>query len=78
MMGFAPGLGGGASMGILWIVILVAVVWFVRNGDLARWTRQGDTPDAPSVDPALETLRRRYALGEIDADEFARRKADLA
>jgi len=62
-------------MGILLILILVAVVWFARSGDLARWVGQRD---APTVDPALETLRRRYALGEIDADEFARRKADLA
>ncbi len=64
-------------MGILWILILVAVVWFARNGDLARWIGQLDAPDAPTVDPALETLRRRYAQGEIDADEFARRKANL-
>lgn len=63
-------------MGILWILIVVAVVWFARNGDLARWIGQRD--GAPPVDTALETLRRRYALGEIDADEFARRKADLA
>jgi len=65
-------------MGILWVLIVVAVAWLARNGDLARWTSRRDAPYAPSVDPALETLRRRYALGEIDADEFARRKADLA
>lgn len=67
-------------MGILWILILVAVIWFARNGDLARLIGQPDTPDtpdAPTADPALETLRRRYAQGEIDADEFARRKAAL-
>ncbi|MDF1521882.1 MAG: SHOCT domain-containing protein [Trueperaceae bacterium] len=63
-------------MGILLILGLVAVVvWFARSGDLARWVGQRG---GPTVDPALETLRRRYALGEIDADEFARRKADLA
>jgi uncharacterized membrane protein len=65
-------------MGFFWILILVAVVWFARNGELARWIGRLDAPDAPKVDPALEALRRRYALGEIDADEFARRKADLA
>lgn len=64
-------------MGILLILILVAVVWFARNGDLARLIGQPDAPDAPTDDPALETLRRRYAQGEIDADEFARRKAAL-
>ena len=66
-------------MGFFWILILVAVVWFARNGELARWVGPRDARDAaPQADPALETLRRRYALGEIDADEFARRKADLA
>lgn len=63
-------------MGILLILVLVAVVvWFARSGDLARWTGQRATPTG---DPALETLRDRYARGEIDAEEFERRKADLA
>ena len=75
-MGFGLGMGGGASMGILLLlVVVVVIVWFARSGDLARWVGQRDVP---TVDPALETLRRRYALGEIDADEFERRKADLA
>ena len=64
-------------MGILLILILVvAVAWFARNGESARWIGQRD--GAPKADLALETLRQRYALGELDADEFARRKADLA
>ncbi len=76
VMGFGLGMGGGAFMGILLILVLVAVVvWFARSGDLARWAGQRG---APTSDSALETLRHRYARGEIDAEEFERRKADLA
>jgi hypothetical protein len=32
---------------------------------------------APGFDPALEEVRMRYARGEIDRDEFARRSSDL-
>ena len=31
----------------------------------------------PAVDPALGELRLRYARGEIDRDEYARRAGDL-
>jgi len=35
-------------------------------------------PPAPPSDPALDTLRLRFARGEIDADEYASRAALLS
>jgi putative membrane protein len=61
---------GIAMMLIFWGVVLVGVVvgirWLVRQGQGAR------------SDPAMDTLRQRYARGEINQDEFETKKRDLA
>ena len=70
--------GGWLMMGIgmlFWVVILVAVVWLVVGTISAADRRQaGDRVDR---DEALELLRRRFASGEIDAEEFESRLAML-
>jgi uncharacterized membrane protein len=58
---------GGLSI-LFWLVVLGAVVWGVL-----RFARRRNI--APPVDfayepSALELLRRRYALGEIDVETF--------
>jgi putative membrane protein len=62
---------------VLAIVALVclAVVWAFRLRRAAR-------PSAPAAgallrDPALESVRMRYARGEIGRDEFLQASADL-
>lgn len=66
------GMGGGL---VLWTLILVAVVvvlvFFVfrGNGLGQRSTNPSDSPE--------EILKRRYARGEIDRDEYERRLNDL-
>lgn len=64
-------MGWGGAMGLLWIVLLVAVVWalFTVLRPAGR-----DRDAGPS---AREILDRRYANGEIDADEYQRRLNDL-
>lgn len=57
--------------GLIWVAVLVllvlSIVW------LARGTR---STELPAYD-AEETLRRRYAAGEIDAEEYRRRRETL-
>lgn len=75
-MGGMDGMMGGGFMMLLWIIFWVAVIvlvaWAVvrlfrgRTGD----GRTRGTQDR--VDPAEETLRQRYARGEIDAGEYER------
>lgn len=65
---------------LFWILAVLAIVWLARNlglGDLWRDRRDGQAPQPPAEDRAMSTLRERYARGEIDADEFERRKRDL-
>ena len=66
--------GGWLMMGIgmlFWIVILVAVVWLVVRTINAADRRQAD--GRGDRDEALDVLRRRFANGEIDAEEFEQR-----
>ncbi len=79
-------MGGGmmAAMGI-WALLLIATllavlvlsalgsVWLVRR------LRQdvGGSPVSPNGDSAHDTLRQRYAAGEIDDDEYERRLSAL-
>lgn len=64
---FGMGLGG-LGMILLWLVPLVLLVLlFRRHG--GKEERRGKT--------ALEILEARYARGEIDQDEYRKRRADL-
>lgn len=80
--GWGMGAGGPIGMILFWIVAILAVAWLLRSLDLGTaWSGRRDeprTPDTPAPDLALSILRERYARGEIDADELARRKQDLA
>ena len=76
MMG--PGMMGGFGtmffMPILGIVVLGLIIWAVvaavrKPGESDGSTRQADS--------ALEILKRRYARGEIDKEEYEAKKRDL-
>lgn len=80
-------MGGGmmAAMGIwvlLVVITLLAVLVFSVLGSvwLVRRLRQdvGGTPVSWNSDSAHDMLRRRYAAGEIDDDEYERRLSALS
>ena len=50
----------------LLVLIIVTIIWLLRNM----------SPDRRH-DPAMDDLRRRYAAGDIDDEEFRSRKAAL-
>ena len=62
---------GGGMMWVFWILIIVALVWFVTFA-----TRRGGSPPG-NEKSALEILKERYAKGEIDREEFEQKKKDL-
>ena len=80
MGGMGSMMGGGMAVGmLLWALVglallvlaVVATVWLVRRmGPESRGEQQHDG--------AEHVLRRRYAAGEIDDEEFHRRLAALS
>ena len=57
-------------MPLLWIVIIVTVVWvLVRRRSGRQTVERQDSPE--------QILKRRYAAGEVDKDEYERRLSDL-
>jgi len=74
MMGDGNGMWfGGGFMWILWIVLIVVSVWFIKaaiNSDTSGNT--GHSDESP-----LEILKKRYARGEIDEAEYERRRKEL-
>jgi putative membrane protein len=58
---------------LFWILIIGAIVfavrWFLRDGS---WT------SSPGQETPLDILKRRYAKGEIDREEFAAKRQELS
>jgi putative membrane protein len=73
-------LGGGMLMFLFWGAILGGIALLVAG--LARHRRGGDTPQGAQAagrgESPMEILKRRYASGEIDREEFERMKELLS
>lgn len=63
-----------AGMGLIWILLLVAVVFAAFR---LAGPRGSDGGEPPAEDTPLKILERRYARGEIDREEFEQRRRDL-
>jgi len=70
------GFGGGWMMIIWWILIIVVIVYLFRwlAPTSAGWP---GTQEKSNSDRALEILKERYARGEIDKEEYERKKREL-
>lgn len=63
---------GGGLMMLWWVLVVVAIV------ALVLWlTKTPPRGSGTGRDPALDILRERYARGEIDEQEFEKKKRDL-
>lgn len=63
---------GGGFMWIFWILIIVGIFYIFQNmtkGHLDNTSLDKDSP--------LEILKKRYARGEIEEEEFERRRKEL-
>lgn len=68
-------MGGGALMGWMMVLVFLLPLLFVGllalvAGQVIRTNRPGR--DAASTDAPLAILQRRYARGDIGADEYER------
>ena len=63
---------GGGFMWIFWLVLLVAVVFVLKStigSNTGATAKQEDSP--------LDILKKRYARGDIDEEEFNQRRIEL-
>ena len=64
--------------GWTWMIIVTSLGFLVIAVVARALTRDAGVPPARSAeDSALEVLRHRFASGEIDEEEFTRRRATL-
>ena len=73
---WGPGMFFGGPLGMLmmfvfWALIIYGIFYFISH--VARPSAEIVRKEGTSI----EILKRRYARGEIDAEEYARRKKDL-
>lgn len=61
---------GGVFMIIFWILVFLAVVYLIKS--IAGGTKKEEKEES-----ALDILKKRYAKGEINKEEFERMKDDL-
>ena len=68
MMGY--GYGGG----FMWLIVLILVgvgIYFLLRVSKSKGS------DSSIIETPLDILKKRYAKGEIDKEEFDRKKKDL-
>ena len=73
--GMMGGFGWGWFMPIFMIIFWGLVIWAVVA--LVRGLSQSRGSDSSTADSALEVLKRRYARGEINKEEYNEKKKDL-
>ncbi|MCD6192100.1 MAG: SHOCT domain-containing protein [Candidatus Aminicenantes bacterium] len=61
----------GGFMWLFWLAVLVAVILLIR------WLIQSKPGEQSQSENTLEILKKRYARGEIDKEEFEQKKRDL-
>lgn len=67
--GWTDGMGwGGLWMALWWVLVIVAIVLLVK------WLLQ---PAGRREKTPLDILKERYARGEIDEEEYRKRRAGL-
>lgn len=67
------GVFGFLFMVVFWVLIIVGVVFLIR------WLVAESRPQpSGGGETALDILKKRYARGEIDQQEFEAKKRDLA
>jgi putative membrane protein len=76
MMGWGYGMGwfGMILMGLFWIAIIVGIIFLIRWLFVSTGTK---SYRAASEDSPLDILKKRYARGEINKEEFEQKRKDL-
>ena len=63
---------GGGYMWIFWILLVVGILFIISNMSQKNSNQSNIENDSP-----LEILKKRYARGEIEEEEFEQRRRKL-
>ena len=80
--GWGPGLMGWGPMGwfgplgmiLFWVLIILVIVLLIRG---IRTSKGSGREAGPLPESALDILKKRYARGEINKEEYLEKKKDL-
>jgi len=61
----------GGYMWLFWIIVLIVVVLLIK------WIIDSTSQKNKNKETPLEILKKRYAKGEIDKEEFEQKKKDI-
>jgi putative membrane protein len=73
--GMMAGFGWMWLIPVLGIAFLGLIIWAIVAS--VRSSNESKGPDSSEADSALEVLKKRYARGEINKEEYEERKKDL-
>jgi putative membrane protein len=65
---------GSFMMVVFWGLIILVLILLARW----LWNQSHGNPEPSRSESALDILKRRYAMGEIDREEFELKKNDLS
>ncbi len=72
---FHDGFMGGMWYGwIFWLVIIAVIIWVI----VTEMNKNKRDTQSPQQESALDILKKRYAQGEINKNEFEEKKKDLS
>jgi putative membrane protein len=66
---------GGIFMMVFWVAVIVGIIFLIRWLIVA--SRTGSHGPTHGGESALDILKKRYARGEIDKQEFEEKKREL-
>jgi putative membrane protein len=75
ILAFVAMLAGLLFWGLVIVALVLGVRWLVRQNSHDRYA---PPPAGPAAEDPVEVLRHRYARGEIDEEEFERRRKTLS
>lgn len=62
---------GGGFMWLFWILIIIVIIWAIKAAT-GQNNSQKNNPES-----AMDILKKRYARGEIDQQEFEKMRKNL-
>lgn len=75
MGGMMGGFGSMGLMSIFWVLIIGLIVWAIVAS--VRGPNESKSPDPSRPDSALDILKKRYARGEINKEEYDEKRKEL-